>query len=100
VETQVDIAVKFHPPRRDLDVEGFHKGDTAFDRGDPKNNVILTDRTFIGNPLVGKSVTMLSKPVWASAPGFDDVDGAYPAKAAGAEGYVVAHCQVTPSGAL
>jgi TonB family protein len=100
IEAQVDIAVKFHPPRRDLDVQSFQKGDNAFDRGDPKNNVILTDRTFIGNPLVGKSVTMLSKPVWASAPGFDDVDGAYPAKAAGAEGYVVAHCQVTPSGAL
>jgi TonB family protein len=98
VETQVDIAVKFHPPRRDLDVQRFKKGDTAFGRGDPKNNVVLTDRTFIGNPLAGHAVTMLSRPVWAAAPGFDDVAAAYPARAAGAEGYVVAHCQVMPAG--
>src|SRR4051812_24656797 len=100
IEAQVDIAVKFHPPRRELDVQSFQKGDNAFDRGDPKNNVILTDRVFIGNPLVGKAVTMLSKPVWAAAPGFEDVARAYPAKAAGAEGYVVAHCQVAPTGDL
>jgi TonB family protein len=100
IEAQVDIAVKFHPPRRDLNVQALEKGDNAFDRGDPKNNVILTNRVFIGNPLVGKTVTMLSKPVWAAAPGFEDVAGAYPAKAAGAEGYVVAHCQVAPAGDL
>src|SRR4051812_6122559 len=59
VETQVDIAVKFHPPRRDLDVQSFAKGTDPFTRGDPPNNVLLTDRTFIGNPLAGQAVTML-----------------------------------------
>jgi TonB family protein len=100
IEAQVDIAVKFHPPRRDLDVQNFAKGGDPFTRGDPHNNVLLTDRTFIGNPLVGQAVTMLSNPVWAAAPGFEDVAAAYPAKAAGAEGYVVEHCQVTPTGEL
>ncbi len=100
IEAQVDIAVKFHPPRRELNVQNLQKGDNAFDRGDPKNNVILTNRTFIGNPMAAHTVTMLSKPVWAAAPGFDDVAHAYPVKAAGAEGYVVAHCQVMPAGDL
>ena len=100
IEAQVDIAIKFHPPRRELDVQNFQKGDNPFTRGDPHNNVLLDDRTFIGNPTAPHAVTMLSKPVWAAAPGFDDVAQAYPAKAAGAEGYVVAHCQVMPSGDL
>jgi TonB family protein len=105
IETQVDIAVKFHPPRRELDLENLTKGDDTggqnpFSRGDPHNNVILSDRTFIGNPLPPHTVTMLSKPVWAAAPGFDDVARAYPAKGAGAEGYAVAHCQVVAGGDL
>jgi TonB family protein len=100
VETQVDIAIKFHPPRRDLDLQNLQKGSDPFTRGDPHNNVLLTDRTFIGNPTATHQVTMLSNPVWATAPGFEDVAAAYPAKAAGAEGYVVEHCQVTPTGEL
>jgi TonB family protein len=100
IEAQVDIAVKFHPPRRDLDVQNFAKGNDPFTRGDPHNNVLLTDRSFIGNPTAPHQVTMLSNPVWAVAPGFDDVAGAYPPKAGGAEGYVVEHCQVTPTGDL
>jgi TonB family protein len=99
VETQVDIAVKFHPPRRDLDVQNLKKAD-SFDTGDPHNNVRLDDREMRGNPLLGQSVTMLSRPVWAAAPGFDDVAAAYPARAAGAEGYVVLHCQVLRTGDL
>jgi TonB family protein len=100
IEAQVDIAVKFHPPRRALDLQKLEKGTNAFTRGDPHNNVLLSDRTFIGNPMAAHAVTMLSNPVWATAPGFDDVAAAYPAKAAGAEGYVVEHCQVMPTGEL
>ena len=99
-ESQMDIAVKFHPPQRDLDVQNLQKADTAFYGGDPKNNVSLLDRDFRGNPMVSQAVTMLSRPVWALAPGFDDVAQAYPAAAAGAEGYVVVHCQVLPTGDL
>ena len=100
IEAQMDIAVKFHPPRRELDVQNMQKGSDPFTRGDPHNNVILTDRTFIGSPLATHAVTMLTKPVWSQAPGFDDLASAYPAKAAGAEGYVVVHCQVMPAGDL
>ena len=99
IEAQMDIAVKFHPPRRELDLQNMHRAD-AFYLGDPKNSVTLEDREFHGNPLAGQALTLLSRPVWAQAPGFDDVASAYPASAAGAEGYVVVHCQVMPTGDL
>jgi protein TonB len=47
-----------------------------------------------------REVTMVDHPVWAQAPGFDDVARAYPAKGDGAEGYAVAHCRVERTGAL
>ena len=100
VEAQMDIAVKFHPPIKDLDLEGLEKGENAWSRGDPKNNVVLDKRQFRGNPVAPHPVTMLSRPVWAMAPGFDDVAAAYPAAAGGVDGYVVAHCQVMPTGDL
>jgi hypothetical protein len=100
IESQMDIAVKFRAPRRDLDVENLHKATDLFAKGDPYNNVRVDDRIFQGNPMASQAVTMLSHPVWAAAPGFDDVAQAYPATAGGAEGYVVAHCQVAPTGDL
>jgi hypothetical protein len=100
VEAQMDLAVTFHPPLRDIDLENLEKGGSVFSRGDVKNNVVLDHRYFRGNPMEPHAVTMLSRPVWAMAPGFDDVAQAYPAQAAGAEGYVVAHCQVLPTGDL
>jgi hypothetical protein len=100
VESQMDIAVRFRAPRRDIDVEALHKSTDLFHKGDPFNNVRLDDRIMQGNPMPYQAVTMLSRPVWATAPSFDDVAQAYPAAAGGAEGYVVAHCQVEPTGDL
>jgi hypothetical protein len=100
IESQMDIAVKFRAPRRDLDVEALHKATDLFAKGDPHNNVRLDDRIMQGNPMPFQAVTMLSRPVWAAAPSFDEVAQVYPATAGGAEGYVVAHCQVTPTGEL
>ena len=55
---------------------------------------------FGGPPLKTHQVSMLNNPVWASTVGYADVAQAYPAKAAGAEGYAVAHCEVARGGAL
>ena len=56
--------------------------------------------SFKDGPLELHKVTMLDFPVWASAPSFDDLAAAYPAKGGGTEGYVAEHCQVLRSGAL
>jgi TonB family protein len=53
-----------------------------------------------GNALAMRSVTMLNFPVWAQAASFDDLIAAYPAKAAGVEGYAVAHCHMLHTGLL
>ncbi|HSV03287.1 MAG TPA: energy transducer TonB [Phenylobacterium sp.] len=52
------------------------------------------------NPLPMRRVTLMTDPVWARAPSFDDLARVYPREAAGAEGYVVAHCGVTHDGYL
>jgi hypothetical protein len=53
-----------------------------------------------GNPIDMRKVVMMNHPVWAEAPGFDDLVKAYPAKAGGIEGYAVAHCEVLRTGVL
>jgi TonB family protein len=53
-----------------------------------------------GNALAMRSVTMLNYPVWVQAASFDDLATAYPAKAAGVEGYAVAHCHMLHTGLL
>ena len=53
-----------------------------------------------GNALAMRQVTMLNYPVWVQAATFEDLAAAYPAKAAGAEGYAVAHCHMLHTGLL
>jgi len=61
----------------------------------------LSDITFgKNNPIAMRDVTMLDKPVWAEAAGFDDLVAAYPAKGGGVEGYAVDHCMVRRTGVL
>jgi TonB family protein len=79
VEAMMTIAVKFRSPDTQLDVKG---------------------QNFFGNRMPMNAITMLSRPVWAEAPSFEDLARAYPAKAGTAEGYLVAHCQVMPAGDL
>jgi TonB family protein len=58
-------------------------------------NLVVT-----GVPLEMRRLTMLTEPQWAAAPSFDDLAKAYPAEAAGIEGYAVAHCRVDAAGVL
>ncbi len=53
-----------------------------------------------GNPLQMRPVTMLDRPIWATAASFEELARAYPAQANGVEGYAVDHCQVLPDGTL
>ncbi len=96
VEAMMNIAVKFRAPLRQINTEEFK---TAA-KGPFGKGTDISYTTFLGVPMDMEPVTMLSRPVWSRAPGFDDMVAAYPAKAAGAEGYVVAHCQVLSSGDL
>jgi hypothetical protein len=52
------------------------------------------------NPLVMRRVTILDSQAWATAPGFDELAGAYPALGGGVEGYAVAHCKTDAAGLL
>jgi hypothetical protein len=52
------------------------------------------------NPMIGRSMTMMTEPAWAAAPGFDDWAKAYPPEGGGVEGYAVAHCKVDRQGQL
>ena len=79
MEAMMNIAVKFKAP------------DSQFDS---------STSNFMSNRMPMNKVTMLSRPVWAQAPGFADLAAAYPARAGTEEGYVVAHCQVLATGAL
>jgi TonB family protein len=78
IEAMMTIAVKFKAP------------DPQFDSG----------TNFLANRMPMNKVTMLSRPVWSSAPSFADLAAAYPPRAGTEEGYVVAHCQVLHDGAL
>jgi TonB family protein len=97
IVAMMNIAVTFRAPLRQFDTKEF---------GDSKQKIFgpglmdVSHATFLGVPMEMEPVTLLNRPVWSQAPGFADVAGAYPAKAAGAEGYVVAHCQVMGGGGL
>jgi TonB family protein len=98
IAAMMNIAVKFRAPLHQIDTEEFKAAGAInfFGRG----TTDISYATFLGVPMEMEPVTMLSRPVWSQAPGFDDMAAAYPAKGAGAEGYVVAHCQVLSSGDL
>jgi TonB family protein len=98
IEAMMNIAVKFRAPLHQIDTEEFKSAKGMAMAS--KDSVDLSYATFLGVPMEMEPVTMLSRPVWSQAPGFDDLARAYPAKAGGAEGYVVAHCQVLSSGDL
>lgn len=91
VDAVMNIAVEFKAPDPRLDFGGARGG------GEPGET---SNVTMFGDPLLRRSVSMLNNPVWVRTVGYDDVVNAYPAKAGGAEGYVVAHCQVGSKGAL
>ena len=96
INAVMNIAVNFRAPTRQIDTQDFKAS-----KGGPfGSSVDISHATFLGVPMAMTPVTMLSRPVWSQAPGFDDLAAAYPAKAGGQEGYAVAHCQVLASGEL
>jgi hypothetical protein len=97
IAAMMNIAVKFRAPLREFDTRDFKPSKQ------PIFGLGMTDvshASFLGVPMEMEPVTLLSRPVWSQAPGFAEVAAAYPKKAKGAEGYVVAHCQVLSSGDL
>jgi len=88
---------------------GFHQPDFQFDQAEfarqmwnishnPVQQMAPIDVPVKQNRLNFHAVTMVDNPVWVAAASFDDVARAYPAKAAGAEGYAAAHCEVVRAG--
>ena len=100
--TLMRIAVEFKAPETQVDFgrgrDGGPVGERAGVPGRPQE--MTADMTDWRNPLVRRPVAMLNNPVWTKTVGYDDVLRAYPAKAAGVEGYAVAHCEVRSSGSL
>ena len=88
VNATMNIAVSFKAPDPDLPSGGDF---------DPKRSRTMYVR---GNPMPMREVTMVAKPIWVSAPSFDDWTAAYPATGRNIEGYAMAHCRVLGSGAL
>jgi TonB family protein len=78
------IEVNFKAPERN-----FNQGEIA--KGQTFNQ---------GNALRMNKVVMIDFPVWTSAPSFDDLARAYPAKAGSEEGYSVVQCHVHSDGVL
>jgi TonB family protein len=95
VDATMSIAIDFKHPDTQVDFRGDGR-----EGGSELRSNGRTDMSVLGNPLQRHWVTMLDHPIWVQAAGFDDVARAYPAKADGAEGYAVAHCEVERSGAL
>jgi TonB family protein len=107
IDSTMNIAVEFRPPDtqsnlqavmaagRDLAPEGQ---DNASNQGGHELNG--RDLRVYGNPIVTRGITMMTAPAWEQAPGFGELEAAYPAAAGGVEGYAVAHCKVEPTGLL
>jgi hypothetical protein len=106
VEAEMNISIAFRAPDLESNyadvqraaVEGLEPDSTTANYGhhelNGKNLIIYH------NPVVTRAITMMSEPGWVQAPGFDEVAAAYPAKAAGVEGYTVTHCRVEKTGTL
>jgi TonB family protein len=100
IDATMRIAIEFKPPDPELvELGGPESGGSSVAEcggmGKPCADFLVR-----GNTLNRRDITMVSNPVWAAAPTFEDLAQAYPPKAGGMEGYAVAHCEVLRSGAL
>jgi TonB family protein len=91
------INLTFTPPRKDL--VGTEGTSAEIRSMHDVEALVAAVRPIAGNPLAMRKVTMVDDPVWAAAPGFEDLAAAYPPAGHGMEGYVAAHCLVERSGA-
>lgn len=98
IDSWMRIAIEFKPPDPQVTIIGAQSGPVG-DCGGPMNPP-CPEWHVVGNPLNRRNITMVDNPVWASAPTFDELAHAYPARGGGAEGYAVAHCELLRSGAL
>ncbi|HXQ17758.1 MAG TPA: TonB family protein [Caulobacteraceae bacterium] len=100
IDAVMNIAINFKVPDNRIDWgAGRGGGSMGESAGGPSSG--KGDLTMFGGPSSPRhSVSMLNNPVWASTVSYSDVAAAYPAKAGGAEGYAVAHCEVSHAGAL
>ncbi len=94
VTAMMTVNVGFKAPGTELDSDGTAAATAANTMGAAP----VDTGSLRGNRLEMHPVVMIDNPVWAAAASFDDLARAYPAKAGGAEGYVVYHCQVDRSG--
>jgi TonB family protein len=100
VDSWMRIAIAFTPPHMQVSVLADSGGQGNIGDCGGGLSKPCPEWHVIGIPLPRRNVTMVDNPVWATAATFADVAQAYPARARGAEGYAVAHCEVMRSGAL
>jgi len=107
VATTMNIAVAFRAPETESNLNQVQATTMQVAPSDSSpvfnvggHEVNASNLIIYHNPVATRSITMLSGATWAQAPGFDELDAAYPAEGAGVEGYVVAHCQVQKTGQL
>jgi len=91
VAREMNIAMNFKAPDMETDIQQF---EAAIGSGHAANLTVQHQ------PLPMRHVVIMNHPVWVAAPSFDDLAGAYPARAAGAEGYAVSHCEVDRASGL
>jgi TonB family protein len=101
IDSVMSIAVDFRAPAPRLDFGRLRDGGPTVggDIADAAKRQ-TSDITMFGEPFERRQITMLNAPVWVSTATFDDWVRAYPARAAGVEGYAVAHCEVQKNGNL
>ena len=97
IASQMSIAVNFKAPDPQFGIGAASSAGIPNGEGSADN---VASGIQVQNPLTMRPVTMLDRPIWVRAASFDDLARAYPAKAANAEGYAVAHCMVERSGDL
>ncbi len=102
IDAAMTIAVDFKPPSsRGVWGGAQGAGLNASSVGPLSSGGGADGPSFSGPPTMRdhRPVSILNNPVWASAPGWRDLLGAYPAGGGGG-GYAVAHCRVRRGGAV
>ena len=101
IDAVMNVAVEFKAPNHQIDWGGDRgAGSVAASTGPLSTGGGADMGAFSGPHQARRSISMLNNPVWASTVGYNDVVGAYPAKAGGAPGYAVVHCEVHPGGSV
>ncbi|MFI4935009.1 MAG: TonB family protein [Caulobacterales bacterium] len=98
IDQVMNIAIEFKAPNPQIDWGANREGGSMGEKAGSGSD--YSDITMSGDPLVRRSIAMLNNPVWTSTVSYEDLMRAYPSKAAGVEGYAVAHCEVSRKGGV